>query len=149
MPNILFSWWSACLWFEMLMSERFRLSLHFKSYIIFQFLTKLPANWPIYMPAKVNFGHFALGECSFWTHLHNFRRLQCLHEDAKVMRVCCTCPPALIGADLAWLAQSLCPVTIGCGPNQLTITALLLVVFPPANAILTSVKRGKTQTWGN
>lgn len=128
----------------LLMSLRFKLSLHFKSYIVFQFLTVLPDTWPIYVPANVNFWHLALGEYSFWTHLHSSRRLQCLHEDAKVTWVCCTCPPALIGADLAWFAQSFCPVTIGCCPNQLTITAVLLVVFPPVNVILTSVKWGKT-----
>lgn len=135
----------SCPWFELLMSVRFRLPLHFKSYIVFQFLTKLPATWPINIPANVNFWHLALGEYSFWTHLHSCRRLQCLHEDAKVIWVCCTCPPALIGADLAWFAQSFCPVTIGCGPNQLTITAVLLVVFPPVNVSLTSVKWGKNK----
>ncbi len=130
--------------FELLMSVSFRLILHFKSCCLSvpNKVTSQLANFYANIYAH-------LGEYKFWTHLHCCRRQPCLHEDAKVTWVCCTCPPALIGAELAWFAQSFCPVTIGCGPNPLTITALLLVVLPPVNLITTSANWGKTPAWGN
>ncbi len=104
----------------------------FKSCIVFQFLTKLPATGQFIC-------QFLFPSGTWWVLILNpFAMLQeaaVFTWGCKGHTSCCTCPLTLIGAELAWFAQSFCPVTIGCGPNQLTITALLLVVLPPVNVI--------------